>query len=175
MNDNVTGSKQKKNANDIKIVVVGVGGGGIKSIEKLLNHQIADKIKFIAVDDNRKTLENSKIQHTILYPDGSIFVETTIEEAEKRYLDTMEKLAKLPPAFESLKDSGNISEKPSVSHKKFNKKSRVVEEIKKKMKKGDKLYYFKSSKKSWAHLAGREGYKIYRNGKEIYCEIISMN
>ena len=155
MNGNFTENKQKKNTNDLKIVVVGIGKSGIQSIEKLLNHQIANKIKFIAVDGDRKTLENSKIEHKIQYPDGSIFVKTTIEEAEKRYLDKIEKLANLPLAYEPPKNSKSISKKPSISRKKFNKKSRAVEEIKKKMKKGDELYYFKSGKLAWNNLAGR--------------------
>lgn len=49
------------------------------------------------------------------------------------------------------------------------------EEFKSRIQDGDKIYYFRTSSITWKNLCGREGYAIYRNGKEIDSIIFNMN
>ena len=49
------------------------------------------------------------------------------------------------------------------------------EEFKSSIQDGDKIYYFSTSSITWKNLCGREGYAIYRNGKEINSIIFKMN
>jgi len=143
------------NTSKLKIVVVGVGNAGTHIVEKLLDSQIADKIKLIAVDTDKTALENSNIEHTFQLPDGSIFEETTVEEAEKKHLITDERFGNVPIPF-------------GFSNSQW-------KELKGKMQSGDKLYYFSSSQKSWNHLCGRRGYALYRDDKEIFTLLTGMS
>lgn len=49
------------------------------------------------------------------------------------------------------------------------------EEFKYSIQDGDEIYYFRTSSITWKNLCGREGYAIYRNGKEIDSIIFNMN
>jgi len=143
------------NTSKLKIVVVGVGNAGTHMVEKLLESQIADKVKLIAVDVDKQALENSSIQQTFQFPDGSIFEEITVEEAEKKHLVTDKRLGDVPIPFGFINSQW--------------------EELKGMMQSGDKLYYFSSSEKSWNHLAGRKGYALYRDDKEIFTMVTGMS
>jgi len=142
-------------SSNLKIAVVGVGNAGTHVAEKLLDSQIADKVKLIAVDTDKQALKNSSIEHTFQFPDGSVFEEVTVEEAEKTNLITNKQLGNTPIPFGFINNQW--------------------EELKKKMRNGDKLYHFKSCESSWHNLCGREGYALYRDDKEIYFMVTKMN
>jgi hypothetical protein len=48
-------------------------------------------------------------------------------------------------------------------------------ELKAIMQPEDELYFYRSSEKSWCHLAGREGYILKRDGKQINFFLTKMN
>jgi len=49
----------------VKIVVVGVGGGGGNMIDNLVGADIADKVKLVAVNTDAQALNNSKAPHKL--------------------------------------------------------------------------------------------------------------
>lgn len=49
----------------VKIVVVGVGGGGSNMVENLVESDIADKVKLVAINTDAQALKNSKIPHKL--------------------------------------------------------------------------------------------------------------
>ena len=49
----------------VKIVVVGVGGGGSNMVEHLVNSSIADKVKLVVINTDAQALSNSKIPHKL--------------------------------------------------------------------------------------------------------------
>ena len=49
----------------IKIVVVGVGGGGSNMIENLIDSSISDKIKLVAINTDAQALKNSNAPHKL--------------------------------------------------------------------------------------------------------------
>ena len=49
----------------IKIVVVGVGGGGSNMIENLVDSDISDKIKLVAINTDAQALKNSNAPHKL--------------------------------------------------------------------------------------------------------------
>lgn len=56
---------EKIGTDGIKIVVVGVGGGGSNMVENLVNSDIADKVKLVAVNTDTQALNNSKVPHKL--------------------------------------------------------------------------------------------------------------
>lgn len=56
---------EKIATNDVKIVVVGVGGGGSNMVDNLVNSDIADKVKLVAVNTDVQALNNSKVPHKL--------------------------------------------------------------------------------------------------------------
>ncbi len=53
------------NTCDVKIVVVGVGGGGSNMVEHLVDSPIADKVKLVVINTDAQALKNSKVQHKL--------------------------------------------------------------------------------------------------------------
>lgn len=49
----------------IKIVVVGVGGGGSNMVDNLVQSDIADKVKLVAINTDVQALENSKVPYKL--------------------------------------------------------------------------------------------------------------
>jgi len=49
----------------VKIVVVGVGGGGSNMVENLVDSDIADKVKLVAINTDAQALNNSKVPHKL--------------------------------------------------------------------------------------------------------------
>jgi hypothetical protein len=146
---------EKRNKKSLKVVIVGVGSGGTLAVENLMNSNIADKITFVAVDGDKQALKSSKVPHTFQLPESYVFEEITIEESEKREMIIDERLDNIPTPF------------GFINHQ--------WEELKAKIKEGDKLYYFRSGKNSWNNLCGREGYALYRDDEEIDSIVIKMN
>ena len=56
---------EKINKDGVKIVVVGVGGGGSNMVENLLGSEIADKVKLVTINTDAQALNNSKIPHKL--------------------------------------------------------------------------------------------------------------
>jgi len=53
------------NKDGVKIVVVGVGGGGSNMVENLIDSEIADKVKLVSINTDAQALKNSKIPHKL--------------------------------------------------------------------------------------------------------------
>jgi len=51
--------------NGVKIVVVGVGGGGGNMLDNLVDSPIADKVKLVAINTDAQALENSRVPHKL--------------------------------------------------------------------------------------------------------------
>ena len=56
---------EKIGTDGIKIVVVGVGGGGGNMVDNLINSDIADKVKLVAVNTDAQALNNSKVPYKL--------------------------------------------------------------------------------------------------------------
>ena len=56
---------EKIGTDGVKIVVVGVGGGGSNMVDNLVNSDIADKVKLVAINTDTQALENSKAPHKL--------------------------------------------------------------------------------------------------------------
>lgn len=56
---------EKMDTNGVKIVVVGVGGGGSNMVESLLDSDIADKVKLVSINTDAQALNNSKIPNKL--------------------------------------------------------------------------------------------------------------
>jgi cell division protein FtsZ len=56
---------EKINANSVKIVVVGVGGGGSNMVSTLLDSDIADKVKLVVINTDAQALKDSKVPHKL--------------------------------------------------------------------------------------------------------------
>ena len=56
---------EKIGTDGVKIVVVGVGGGGSNMVENLVESDIADKVKLVAINTDAQALANSKIPHKL--------------------------------------------------------------------------------------------------------------
>jgi len=56
----ITEKKESTNSSDIKIVVVGVGGGGSNMVDNLVESDIAKNVKLVAINTDAQALENSK-------------------------------------------------------------------------------------------------------------------
>lgn len=56
---------EKIDAQNVKIVVVGVGGGGGNMVDNLVNSAIADKVKLVAINTDAQALQNSKVPHKL--------------------------------------------------------------------------------------------------------------
>lgn len=56
---------EKINADGVKIVVVGVGGGGSNLVSSLLDSDIADKVKLVIINTDAQALANSKVPHKL--------------------------------------------------------------------------------------------------------------
>ncbi len=49
----------------VKIVVVGVGGGGSNMLDNLIDSAIADKVKLVAINTDAQALKNSRAPHKL--------------------------------------------------------------------------------------------------------------
>ena len=49
----------------VKIVVVGIGGGGSNMVDNLVNSDIADKVKLVAINTDAQALHNSKVPYKL--------------------------------------------------------------------------------------------------------------
>ncbi len=56
---------EKINADGVKIVVVGVGGGGGNMVDGLVGSDIADKVKLVVINTDAQALQNSKAPHKL--------------------------------------------------------------------------------------------------------------
>ena len=56
---------EKIGTDGVKIVVVGVGGGGSNMVDNLVDSDIADKVKLVAVNTDAQALKNSKVPHKL--------------------------------------------------------------------------------------------------------------
>ena len=56
---------EKIGTDGIKVVVVGVGGGGSNMVDNLVDSDIADKVKLVAVNTDAQALKNSKVPHRL--------------------------------------------------------------------------------------------------------------
>jgi len=56
---------EKTGKDGVKIVVVGVGGGGSNMVENLVGSEIADKVKLVSVNTDAQALKNSKVPHKL--------------------------------------------------------------------------------------------------------------
>jgi len=56
---------EKTTSEGVKIVVVGVGGGGSNMIENLLGSDISDKVKLVAINTDKQALDNSNIPYKL--------------------------------------------------------------------------------------------------------------
>ena len=57
---------QTVNKKGLKIVVIGVGGGGSAMINKLVDSDLADKVKLAVIDTHEETLAQSKAPHKLM-------------------------------------------------------------------------------------------------------------
>ena len=63
MNDfNIT---EHTNESGVKIVVVGVGGGGCNMVENFVNSEMADQVKLVAINTDKQALDNSNIPNKL--------------------------------------------------------------------------------------------------------------
>ncbi len=56
---------EKIGTDGVKIVVVGVGGGGSNMVDNLVDSDIADKVKLVVVNTDAQALKNSKVAHKL--------------------------------------------------------------------------------------------------------------
>lgn len=56
---------EKIGTDGIKIVVIGVGGGGSNMVDNLVESDIADKVKLIAINTDAQALKNSKVPYKL--------------------------------------------------------------------------------------------------------------
>lgn len=56
---------EKIGTDSVKIVVVGVGGGGSNMVENLLGTDIANKVKLVSINTDAQALKNSKLSHKL--------------------------------------------------------------------------------------------------------------
>jgi len=64
-NFKVTETVETVEKDGVKIVVIGVGGGGSNMVEHLLESDIADKVKLVSVNTDRQALDNSNIPNKL--------------------------------------------------------------------------------------------------------------
>ena len=53
-----------------------------------------------------------------------------------------------------------LKQQNKLSDKELNKLEAMIQPV-------DELFFYRSSEKSWCHLAGREGYIVKRDGKQV--------
>jgi len=56
---------EKVGTDGVKIVVVGVGGGGSNMVDHLVDSDIADKVKLVVVNTDAQALKNSQVPHKL--------------------------------------------------------------------------------------------------------------
>jgi cell division protein FtsZ len=56
---------EKIGTDGVKIVVVGVGGGGGNMIDNLVGTDIADKVKLVAINTDAQALKKSKVPYKL--------------------------------------------------------------------------------------------------------------
>ena len=56
---------EKIGTDGVKIVVVGVGGGGSNMVDNLVDSEIADKVKLVALNTDAQALKNSKAPYKL--------------------------------------------------------------------------------------------------------------
>lgn len=64
-NFEITEKQNIKSSNDVKIVVVGVGGGGSNMVENMVGSEIAKNVKLVVVNTDAQALENSKVENKL--------------------------------------------------------------------------------------------------------------
>ena len=57
--------EEHTNANGVKIVVVGVGGGGCNMVDSLAENEIADHVKLVAVNTDKQALDKSHVPNKL--------------------------------------------------------------------------------------------------------------
>ena len=56
---------EKIGTDGVKIVVVGVGGGGSNMVDNLIDSAIADKVKLVSINTDAQALKNSRAPHKL--------------------------------------------------------------------------------------------------------------
>ena len=56
---------EKIGTDGVKIVVVGIGGGGSNMLDNLIDSAIADKVKLVAINTDAQALKNSRAPHKL--------------------------------------------------------------------------------------------------------------
>ncbi|WP_457746910.1 cell division protein FtsZ [Sulfurimonas sp.] len=56
---------ERVGSDGIKIVVIGVGGGGSNMVESLIDSDLSNRVKLVAVNTDAQALINSKIPHKL--------------------------------------------------------------------------------------------------------------
>jgi len=56
---------EKIGTDGVKIVVIGVGGGGSNMVSNLVDSNIADKVKLVVLNTDIQALKNSKVPHKL--------------------------------------------------------------------------------------------------------------
>ena len=56
---------EKIGTDGVKIVVVGVGGGGSNMIDNLVDSDMVDKVKLVVINTDAQALKNSKVPHKL--------------------------------------------------------------------------------------------------------------
>ncbi len=58
-------NEKKMKSGGVKIVVVGVGGGGCNMVENLIDSDSVDDVKLVAINTDAQALKNSKIPNKL--------------------------------------------------------------------------------------------------------------
>ncbi len=56
---------EKIGTDGVKIVVIGIGGGGGNMVNNLVKSDIADKVKLVAINTDAQALKNSKVPNKL--------------------------------------------------------------------------------------------------------------
>ena len=56
---------EKVGSDEVKIVVIGVGGGGSNMVDHLVDSDLSDKVKLVAINTDAQALKNSKVPHKL--------------------------------------------------------------------------------------------------------------
>lgn len=56
---------QRVNTQGVKIVVIGVGGGGSNMLESLVDSDIADKVKLVTINTDAQALASCKVPYKL--------------------------------------------------------------------------------------------------------------
>lgn len=56
---------EKIGTDGVKIVVIGVGGGGGNMVDNLMDSDLSDKVKLVAINTDAQALKNNKVPHKL--------------------------------------------------------------------------------------------------------------